>query len=153
MWGVLVACGYALTEFYPRSAGRIWLAIVAVGCAATVAVVVLRRRACPQETHDWRLIWAMLALAVFGTAWAQLLGRVAPYQLLYAFQPSLFLLGMVLAGLWLGRVFVVLGLVGIMLILVGYLQAEPWIRLWMAAVQSGTLMLGGVWLHRNGVPR
>jgi len=71
----------------------------------------------------------------------------------YAFQPSLYLLGIILAGLWLGRVFIILGLVGIALMLVGYLQAEPWLRLWMAVVQSGTLILGGVWLHRSGVPR
>jgi hypothetical protein len=72
---------------------------------------------------------------------------------MYAFQPSLFLLGMILFGLWLGRFFVVLGLVGLALIGIGYFQSEPWLRLWMAAVESGTLILGGVWLARNGVPR
>ncbi len=72
--------------------------------------------------------------------------------MMYAFQPSLFLLGVILLGLWLGRFFVALGLVGIALIVIGYLQAEPWLRLWMAAVQSGTLILGGVWLGRKGVP-
>jgi hypothetical protein len=73
--------------------------------------------------------------------------------LFYAFQPSLFLLGMILAGLWLGRFFIILGVTGIVLILAGQLQGEPWSRLWMPVVQSGTLILGGVWLHRNGVPR
>jgi hypothetical protein len=37
------------------------------------------------------------------------------------------------------------------LIVIGYLQAEPWLRLWMAAVQSGTLILGGIWLGRSGM--
>ena len=70
---------------------------------------------------------------------------------MYGFEPSLFMLGMILAGLWLGRSLIVLGVVGIVLIFVGYLQPEPWLRLWMAAVQSGTLILGGVWLGRKGV--
>jgi hypothetical protein len=73
--------------------------------------------------------------------------------MMYAFQPSLFLLGLMLVGLWLGRFFVILGLVGIVLIVIGYLQAEPWLRLWMVAVQSGTLILGGVWLGRSGMPQ
>ena len=153
IWGVLVACGYALTEFAPRRVGLIWLAVVAVGCATTAILIALRRRACPDETHDWRLIWAMLTLVAFGTAWAQLLGRVAPYQLLYAFQPSLSLVGLILLGLWLGRAFVVLGLVGLALIGLGYLLHEPWLRLWMAIMQSGTFILGGIWLGRSGVAR
>jgi len=39
------------------------------------------------------------------------------------------------------------------LIGIGYLQAEPWLRLWMATVQSGTLIIGGIWLGRSGVAR
>jgi hypothetical protein len=72
---------------------------------------------------------------------------------MYAFQPSLFLLGMILAGFWVGRFFIVLGIVGIAVIAVGFLVPDPWLRLWMAAVQSGTFIVGGVWLHRIGVPR
>jgi hypothetical protein len=153
IWGVLVACGYALTEPYPRSAGSIWLAVSAVGCAATAAIIAVRLRARPREARDWRLVWAMLALVIYGAIWAWLLGPVVPRPLMYAFQPSLFLLGMILAGLWLGRVFVVLGLVGLGLTAIGYLQPEPWLRWWMAVVQSGTLILGGIWLHRSNVSR
>src|SRR5262245_24171031 len=104
-----------------------------------------------RAARDWRLIWAMLALAGFGAAWSYLPAPVVPRQLMYGFQPSLFMLGIILAGLWLGRFFVVLGFVGIALIVVGYLTPEPWLRLWMAAVQSGTLILGGLWLGRSGV--
>jgi hypothetical protein len=151
MWGVLVAGGYGFTELYPRSARLIWLAVTAVGCAATAAIIAVRMRTRPRATRDWRLIWAMVALAAFGAAWSYLLSPVVPRQMMYGFQPSLFLLGIILAGLWLGRFFVVLGFVGLLLIAVGYLQPEPWLRLWMAAVQSGTLILGGLWLGRSGV--
>jgi len=153
MWGVLVACGYGATELYPRSAATTWLAVTGLGCAATAAIVALRMRAHPGESRDWRIIWAMAAFAVFGAAWAYLLGPVVPRPMMYAFQPSLALLGVILLGLWLGRFFVILGLAGLALIVVGYLQPEPWLRFWMAAVQSGTFILGGLWLRRYGVSR
>ena len=57
------------------------------------------------------------------------------------------------AGFARGRFFVVLGFVGLALIASGYLVPEPWLRLWMAAVQSGTFILGGLWLGRIGLPR
>jgi len=153
VWGILVACGYGLTEFYPRSARMIWLGVSILGCAVTALIVARRMRACPGEARDWRIIWAMVALVAFGAAWSYALGPLVPRQMMYAFQPSLVMLGMVLAGLWLGRFFVVLGLVGIALIVVGYLLPEPWLRLWMAVVESGTLIIGGVWLGRMGVTR
>jgi hypothetical protein len=153
MWGLLVAGGYGVTELYRHSAWIIWLAIVAAGCAATALIVAIRRRACQEEARDWRLIWAIAVLAAFGAVWSYLLGPVVPGRLMYAFQPTLFLLGIILAGLWLGRFFVILGLIGIALIAVGYLQSEPWLRLWMAAVESGTLIVGGIWLGRSGVAR
>ena len=153
MWGLLVACGYALAELYPKSASTAWLVVLAAGCAATALIIGVRTRACPHEARDWRIVWAMIALTVYGATWSSLLGPTVPRSLLYGFQPSLFLLGLILAGLWLGRVFIVLGLAGIALMLVGYLQPEPWFRVWMAVGQSGTLILGGIWLHRTGVPR
>ena len=94
MWGVLVACGYGLTELYPRP-GIIWLGVSAAGCAATALIIALRMHARPSESRDWRVIWAMLALSIFGTAWSFLLGPVVPRHMMYAFQPSLFLLGVI----------------------------------------------------------
>jgi len=153
MWGILVACGYALTEFNPRSAGMIWLAVTIVGTAATAVIIGYRMRTRPRAARDWRIVWGMVALMLFGAAWSYLLGPVVPRPMLYAFQPSLYLLGMILVGIWLGRSFVIIGLVGIALIAIGFTQPEPWLRLWMAVVQSGTLILGGVWLGRIGVSR
>jgi hypothetical protein len=151
MWGILVAIGYGLSELYPRSAWIIWLAIAPLGCVATGLTIALRSRAgSPRVMREWRLIWALAAFAAYGAVWSYLLGPTAG-RLMYAFQPTLFLLGIILAGLWLGRFFVVLGLVGIALIAIGYLQSEPWLRLWMAAVESGTLIVGGIWLGRIGV--
>jgi hypothetical protein len=153
MWGVLVACGHALAGFYPRSAGITWLAVSAVGCVATAAIIALRMQARPRDSRDWRIIWATLALVVYSTVWSWLLGPIAPPPMMYVFQPSLIMLGMILAGLWLGRFFLVLGLIGLALMAIGYLQAEPWLRVWMATVQSGTFILGGLWLHKQDLWR
>jgi hypothetical protein len=153
MWGMLVACGYAASIWQPGAARTIWLAVSAVGCAATALVVAARMRTRAREVRDWRIVWAMLALVIYGAGWSWVLGPVVPRHLMYAFQPSLVMLGMVLAGLWVGRFFVALGLVGLALILIGETQSEPWLRLWMAVAQSGTLIVGGLWLRRLGITR
>jgi hypothetical protein len=153
LWGVLVAAGHGLSAFYPRSAGTIWPVISAVGCAATVAIVAWRMRARTRDTRDWRLCWAIVVLTIFGAVWSHLLGPVLPRPMIYAFQPSLFLLGIILAGIWLGRFFVLLGLVGIALVVVGTVMPDPWMRPWMAMAQSGVLIIGGIWLARSGVPK
>jgi hypothetical protein len=153
LWGVLVAAGYGLSELYPRSARMIWLGISAAGCAATVAIVWQRMRARPRDARDWRLSVAIVALTIFASVWSYLLGPLVPRAMNHAFQPSLFLLGIVLAGLWIGRFFVILGLVGIALIIAGAFVPEPWLRLWMAVVDSGILIVGGLWLRRVGVPQ
>jgi hypothetical protein len=110
-------------------------------------------RARTRDTRDWRLCWAIVVLTIFGAVWSHLLGPLLPRPMIYAFQPSLFLLGIILAGIWLGRFFVVLGLVGTALVVVGTVMPDPWMRLWMAMAQSGVLIVGGIWLARGGVPK
>lgn len=151
MWGLLVACGYGVAELYPLRAMMSWPAITLLGCLGTFLIVVAR--ADTREVRDLRLIWAMAAMAAYGAVWSYLLYPHIPRALMYAFQPSLFLLGIVMAGLWLGRFFIKLGCAALTLVVIGYLQDEPWLRLWMAVSQSGTLILGGIWLHRHGVAR
>jgi len=152
MWGLLVACGYAIAAWHPQSARTSWLVVTMAGCALTVLIIALRARSLPRR--DWRLLWALLAFVAFGSAWSFILGPLVPAKMMYAFQPSLIMLGMVLAGLWLGRFLLVLGIVGAALIAsVELLAGGAWLPLWMAVVQSGTFILGGLWLRRIGVAR
>ena len=153
LWGLLVAIGYATAEWQPGTARTSWLVVSAVGCLLTAVIVALRLRTRPTEGRDWRIVWAMLTLIAFGAGWSYVLGPVVPRHLTYAFQPSLVMLGMILAGLWVGRFFLALGVVGLALILMGELLSDPWLRLWMAVVQSGTLVIGGLWLRRLGIAR
>jgi hypothetical protein len=152
MWGLLVAAGYGIEAWHPRAARTSWLVVTLAGCVLTVLIIALRARSAPRR--DWRLLWAVVAFIAFGSLWSYILGPVAPARLMYAFQPSLIMLGMVLAGLWLGRFILVLGIVGGALIAIVELAgATAWLALWMAAVQSGTLIVGGLWLRRIGVAR
>ena len=153
LWGVLVACGYGLSFWHPGWTRIGWLVISIVGCVLTALIVAMRLRSRPGEARDWRIISAMVALMIYGAGWSWVLGPVIPRHLIYAFQPSLVMLCMVLAGFWVGRFFVALGLVGLALILIGETQSEPWLRLWMAVAQSGTLIVGGLWLRRIGLAR
>ena len=66
-----------------------------------------------------------------------------------AFWPSYFMLPYLIAGLWLGGAFVVIGTAIIALTLIGYLSAGPWFDLWMALVCGGGLLLGGLWMRRS----
>lgn len=152
MWGLIVAVGYGIEAWQPRSARTSWLVVTLAGCALTVLIIALRARSSPRR--DWRMLWAVVAFIAFGSAWSYILGPVAPARLMYAFQPSLVMLGMVLAGLWVGRFILVLGVVGAALIaIVALAGGGAWLALWMAAVQSGTLIVGGLWLRRIGVAR
>jgi hypothetical protein len=55
-----------------------------------------------------------------------------------------------IVGLWIGPAFVVIGLSITALTLVGYYAfASAWFDLWMAVVNGGGLMLGGLWMRRN----
>ena len=52
-------------------------------------------------------------------------------------------------GLWFGRAFVAIGLGIIALTLIGYFfVAGGAFLLWMAAVNGGGLILGGLWMRR-----
>src|SRR5262249_42783698 len=86
LWGLLVACGYGLTELAPRSAGITWLLVSAVGCGATALIIAVRMRTRSCENRDWRLVWAMVTLSIYGAAWSYVLGPVVPRPVLYAFQ-------------------------------------------------------------------
>jgi hypothetical protein len=65
------------------------------------------------------------------------------------FWQTLVMFSYVLAGFWVGRFFLYLGLVVIVLILIGYYLSGPWFTLWLAVVFGGGLIAGGLWLRRS----
>lgn len=148
LWGMLCTLGYGFEYVAPDRARLAWLAIWLLGLGSTA--VMTRRR--PKTLlgaarMGQRLIYAQLALIGYGILLMLLLWPLAPRQI-GAFWPMLIMLGHVLAGLWLGRFFVLLGLAITALILVGYFWSGAWFPLWMAAVVGGGLFASGWWLRR-----
>lgn len=75
-------------------------------------------------------------------------GGWAPRQL-GTFWPIYFMLMYCMAGLWFGYAFIAIGLAVTALTLIGYYFIGAAFPLWMAFVNGGGLILGGLWMRRN----
>jgi hypothetical protein len=146
MWGALTFAGYLVTWLSPRNALYAWATAYVVGIAGTIAISASNRMRTGIRTFDYRMLTAFLLFVAFGMfcCW---LGHFGPRQL-GTFWPIDFMLVYTIAGLWVGRAFVAIGLGIIALTLVGYFLIGEF-DLWMAFVNGGGLMLGGLWMRRS----
>jgi hypothetical protein len=95
------------------------------------------------------VVVAYLLFYGFGLFCCHVLGHFGPREL-GAFWPIYFMMFNCMAGLWFGRAFFVIGTAIIVLTLVGYFFVEgDAFLLWMAAVNGGGLILGGLWMRRT----
>ena len=146
LWGVLCVVGYVFQYFQPHQARSAWIAVAIIGFVGTF-VSGHWRRSRLHSTIAQPLLYAQLALIGYGFVLLVLLWPVDPRQL-SAFWPTLIMLGFVLSGLWLGRFFILCGLAVTALTLAGYFWSGAWFPLWMAVVNGGGLLAGGLWLRR-----
>jgi hypothetical protein len=151
LWGVVTAAGYVFGQAYPRHGAVVWPVLTAIGFAVTTVMVAQSRSglSVQQRVLGWRLLGAQLALTGFGGMVIVVLGPFGGRQL-DAFWPLVFMLGYVLAGIWIGRFFILCGVAIALLTIAGFWWSGPWFSLWMAAVDGGALILGGLWLRRRG---
>jgi hypothetical protein len=101
------------------------------------------------KSLGWRIVCAQVALVGFGVLFLIILGPLSGRQI-NAFWPLAFSLGYVLAGIWVGRFFVLCGIAIAGLTIAGFWWSGPWFSLWMAVVDGGGLILGGLWLRGKG---
>ena len=150
MWGALVFAGYLVTSFLlPRYAGyALDRASISAGVAGSVAISAFGYR--QVRRSDLRCQDADRVPAVLRLRFPlhQRLGHFTPRQM-GTFWPIYFMLLYIIAGLWVGHAFVVIGLGISALTLVGYFLIGDWFDLWMAFVNGGGLMLGGLWMRRS----
>jgi hypothetical protein len=147
LWGVLTFCGYVNAYLNPHYAGYGWLAVYVVGIAGWIAISPVGQARFGVRTFDLRMFTAFFLFFLFGF-WVCGLGHFTPRQL-SAFWPSYFMLVYTIMGLWFGWAFVAIGLGITALTLIGYYFVGAWFDLWMAVVNGGGLILGGLWMRRN----
>ena len=145
-WGALILAGYLASYLWPRSAGWLWVAVNGVGVAGTFAIGTWARRR-SGVGFDARIPLALLLFLAFGYLNCYL-GHFGPREL-GVFWPIYFMTVYSIAGLWFGRAFVVIGVAIITLTLIGYIFVGSWFELWMALVNGGGLVLGGLWMRRD----
>jgi hypothetical protein len=148
MWGVLTFAGYLASYLSPRNAGYAWVAVYVAGVAGTVVISAFNRARSGIRTFDFRMFAAFLLFIAFGIFSSVWLGHFTPRQL-GTFWPVYFMLFYTIAGLWVGQAFVAIGLSIIALTLIGYFSIGGAFDLWMAFVNGGGLILGGLWMRRS----
>jgi hypothetical protein len=145
LWGVLVGAGYLLSFAAPALRYRHWIVIYLLGF---VGSFLIRRWPKARESRlGEMLLYTELVIVGFGVLFLVLFWPVAPRQI-SAFWPMLFMMGFVIAGIWLGRFFIYCGLAVTALTLVAYFWSGPWFLPAMAMVNGGGLIAGGLWLRR-----
>ena len=147
LWGALVFAGNVATWLWPRYGVYTWITVDAMGVVGLVAIGVYYRSRKHARTFDVRIFLTLALLFAFGFFCANILGHFTPRQE-GTFWPIYFMLFYTVAGLWLGYAFVAIGLGITALTLIGYFYIGEAFPLWMAFVNGGGLILGGLWMRR-----
>jgi hypothetical protein len=147
-WGALIFAGNIASFLWPRQGGYIWISVNAVGLAGTFALGAYNSRRMSARRFDFRMVAAVLLFFAFGILWSVGLGHFTPRQL-GVFWPTYFMMVYTIVGLWVGPAFVAIGLGITVLTLTGYFFIGGWFDLWMAVVNGGGLVLGGLWMRRS----
>ena len=148
LWGVLVFAGNIATFVSPRYGGYIWVSVNVAGAVGSIAVSVFRFPGAGGRGFDFRMAAAFLLFFAFGLLCSTVFGHFGPREM-GAFWPIYFMLMYCVAGLWFGPAFIAIGLGITVLTLIGYFFVTgAAFLLWMAAVNGGGLVLGGLWMRR-----
>jgi hypothetical protein len=147
MWGVLVMVGNITSFLWPRTAGYVWFAVDATGIAGSFAISAFGYPRTRIRTFDFRMLVAFLLFLAFGI-FCSGFGHFTPRQS-GTFWPIYFMLVYIIAGLWAGYAFVAIGVAITALTLIGYFFVGAWFEPWMAVVNGGGLILGGLWMRRS----
>ena len=146
-WGVLVFAGNVVTWLWPFYAVYAWPAVDILGVGGLVVIRLLNPPQVQGAAFDLRLVLVFVLFFAFGHICTDVLGHFGPRQL-GAFWPIYFMLFYMLAGLWFGTAFVAIGLVITALTLIGFFTIGEAFPLWMAFVNGGGLIVGGLWMRR-----
>jgi hypothetical protein len=157
LWGVIWVVGFADTQFYPGSAGRVWMLLNVAGMAATFALTLSRRSI---KSPISKLIFGSWCVLIgYGTLWLLLLApwvmpgmtraHAPPWGVrIPAFFCTVSMCGYVIMGLWLSRFFLWVGLVVTAITVIGYYALPDWFYLWMAVFGGGSFLATGLFTRK-----
>jgi len=149
MSGVLVFAGNLANWAWPRYGGYVWLSVNVLNVVGCAVISMFGYQRTGVRAFDGRMLAAFLLFFAFGIFSSSVLGHFTPRQM-GAFWPIYFMLFYILAGLWFGGAFVAIGLGITVLTLIGYFFVGGFsFLLWMAVVNGGGLILGGLWMRRG----
>jgi hypothetical protein len=149
MWGVLVFVGNLVNWLVPREGGTIWISVNSLGVVGTISLSIFDMRRTGMHSFDLRVAAAFVLYFAFGLLCSDVLGHFG-WREMATFWPIYAMLFYILAGLWFGRAFVVIGLTITVLTLVGYFFiVGAALMLWMAVANGGGLIVGGLSMRRN----
>lgn len=148
LWGVVIFCAYAVGMLMPRQAGLVWLCANLLGVVGMIGISLFIHEKSGVRTFDWRVLVAFALLFAFGLFWSVGIAHL-PSRALNAFWATYWMLIYSVVGLWLGFGFLAVGLGITALTLIGYFFIGPYFELWMAFVNGGGLILGGLWMRRT----
>jgi hypothetical protein len=149
LWGVLVFAGNVVNYLWPRHGAYVWIAVNVLGFAGSCAIGAFESRRTKLLSFDPRSAAAFVLFFAFGVLWSVGLGHFGPRQL-GAFWPTYFMMVYTIVGLWVGPAFVAIGLGITALTAIGYFFVDgAAFLLWMAVVNGGGLILGGLWMRRS----
>jgi hypothetical protein len=150
LWGALVFAGNLANYLWPRHGAYVWIAVNLLGFAGSCAIGAFEsRRMNLGGSFDLRAVAAFVLFFAFGMLWSVGLGHFTPRQL-GVFWPTYSMMVYSIVGLWVGPAFVAIGLGITALTLIGYFFVDgAAFLLWMAVVNGGGLILGGLWMRRS----
>ncbi|WP_234150268.1 hypothetical protein [Sphingobium sufflavum] len=151
LWGILTSFGFIFEYFRPDDAGLSWFFIRTVGIVGGFLYATYLNRT-KRPVADKGLLYAFLATGVLGWLWSFLI-PVANSRALDAHWTLIFMLTLVVAGMWIGRTIIAIGLIVSALTIVGLLHAGAHFHLWMALCNGGGLIVASLWLRSKGLVR
>ncbi len=151
VWGAVWFVGFLSSHFLGGALlSWLWLFLDLVGIVATVWLVsrLGRRVRGAVGPVGSRIGGLWLAIAGYTLLWLVLASPLTGRQI-GALSSSAAMLGYVIMGLWLDRVFLWLGLVVTALIVAGYFLFPTIFGIWMALFGGGALIVAGLRIQRR----
>ena len=147
LWGAIWVIGYGASDLLPHWSGWVWLGLISVALAVSIAI---GRSAEPDRLgsqSNWRYSLCFAAIWAFFASTYAVMVPVSRMQQ-GAFPPLVVAFVYTLLGLWAGPRLVIAGLMVGVLTLGGFFYLPQHFMLWEAFVGGGALILAGFWFRR-----